>query len=89
MTSRERQHTPLRLYVGTKNPDDAEALRFGDWLVRRELISRRELYRALQASYLSGRRVGDTLVELGVLGRDCVEQEARAFAAFTAFTISG
>ncbi len=70
-------------------------LRFGDWLVRRELISRLDLYAALQRldSLLATARpgpcrLGDVLVELGLLDRDCVEQEARSFLAFTTFTVS-
>jgi hypothetical protein len=52
---------------------------FGDWLVRRGLVSRTQLFVALSRSRTSCCRVGDALVELKYLARKKVEAEARAF----------
>ena len=61
------------------------AIRFGEWLVRRKLINPSQLSLALKYSYLWGLRIGDALVELRVLERDLVEEEARLRDAFVAY----
>jgi hypothetical protein len=62
--------------VAHQLPDPA--VRLGEWLVRRELINRRDLYVALDLSYQREMRLGDALVSLGVLQRLRVESEAQA-----------
>lgn len=62
--------------VAHQLPDPA--VRLGEWLVRRELINRRDLYEALDLSYQREMRLGDALVSLGVLQRLRVESEAQA-----------
>lgn len=54
----------------------------GEWLVRRGLISRADLFVALDACYRHDCRVGDALVWLEILDRPAVEAEARRFACF-------
>jgi len=71
---------------GVDDPDDQEEpLRFGDWLVRRGLISRIHLFCALSRSRKERCRIGDALVALTLLDRQRIEEEAEAFAAFSAF----
>jgi hypothetical protein len=60
-------------------------LRFGDWLVRRGLIDRGQLFAALNLSFMMGFRVGDALVEMRVLTRSLIEEEARAHSTFHSF----
>ena len=62
--------------VAQQLPDPA--VRLGEWLVRRELINRRDLFVALDLSYQREMRLGDALVSLGVLQRLRVESEAQA-----------
>ena len=64
---------------------DEEQLLFGDWLVRRGLISRFSLYAALAEATAADCRVGDALVTLRMLRRRQVEEEARAFNVFLSF----
>ncbi|MBW2732211.1 MAG: hypothetical protein JRH20_07435 [Deltaproteobacteria bacterium] len=59
---------------------------FGDWLIQRGLIDREQLFEALCLSYQEECRVGDALVELGVLQRPTVEEEAQAHRLYHAFT---
>jgi len=59
-------------------------IRFGDWLVRRGLISRADLYCALRRATSEQVRIGDALVDGALLPRAQVEQEASAFQAFQA-----
>jgi hypothetical protein len=59
-------------------------IRFGDWLVRRGLISREDLYRALQRAAREQVRIGDALVDGELLPRTQIEQEATAFESFQA-----
>jgi hypothetical protein len=67
-------------------PDGAEpAIPFGDWLVRRGLINRKQLFNALNLSYRIGFRIGDALVALKVLSRHQVEDEAQRHTVFRAF----
>lgn len=58
----------------------------GDWLVRRRLIDRRQLFEGLDRSYRKGCRIGDALVELGALSRPVVEREVARCAEFNAFS---
>lgn len=60
-------------------------LRFGDWLVRRGLIDRGQLFAALNLSFMMGFRVGDALVEMRVLTRSLIEEEASAHRIFHSF----
>jgi len=62
--------------------DDKPIDRLGEWLVRRGLISRAELFTALDASFRHNCRLGDALVWLDVLDRGRVELEAGRFARF-------
>lgn len=64
--------------------EHAPPLRFGDWLVRRGLIDRRQLFVALNASYIDSCRIGDALVSSKVIARPQVENEATAFQSFLA-----
>lgn len=59
-----------------------DRLRFGDWLVRRGLIQRTDLFAALTCSRTNGFRLGDALVALALLERAQVEEEAQAFSTF-------
>ena len=59
--------------------------RFGDWLVRRGLIDRHKLFVALCHAAAQGSRLGDALVDLGLVDRGQVEEEAKTFADFAAF----
>jgi hypothetical protein len=60
-------------------------LPFGDWLVRRGLIDRGQLFFALTLSFQRGIRVGDALVNLRVLSRRQVEEEAEKHQVFRSF----
>lgn len=57
---------------------------FGDWLVRRGVISRTQLFLALSQCRTSSCHVDEALVELKLLARKKVEAEARAFDKFLA-----
>jgi hypothetical protein len=57
-------------------------IKFGDWLLRRGLISRADLYQALQRAAALRIRIGDALVAEQMMPRTQVEHEASAFAAF-------
>jgi len=60
-------------------------LRFGDWLVRRGLINRVDLFDALSTVYGDEQlRLGDALVRSGVLPRAVVETEATQHRSFLA-----
>jgi hypothetical protein len=68
-----------------EGPAEGEWMRFGDWLVRRGLISSGELFLALHDAFICSCRLGDVLVERGTLDRGSVEQEASSFHSFVAF----
>jgi hypothetical protein len=55
-------------------------------LVRRGLINRSQLFEALNYSYLWGLRIGDALVELKVIDRDLIEEEAQVRSTFLSFS---
>lgn len=76
--------TPVCVVVEVQRTAD-HGLRFGEWLVRRGLISPADLFRALLDAERAAARVGDMLVTGGVLPRPRVEEEARAFDTFRAF----
>ena len=59
---------------------------FGDWLVRRGLIDRGQLFTALSLAYRAGVRVGDALVCINALPRLQIEEEAQRHRAFRSFT---
>lgn len=61
-------------------------LRFGEWLVRRELISPRELFRTLCLAQIEGLRIGDAIVEQRLMERGQVELEALQHHTFLALT---
>ena len=87
---RRRDETPSYVFSCETFPPhsdsaDAAQLRFGEWLLRRGLITRAELFRALEQGKAHRCRVGDALVALGALGRGQVEEEATAFATFAGF----
>jgi hypothetical protein len=60
---------------------DAPPMRFGEWLVLRNLIDRQELYTALDVTFRFNCRLGDSLVWLDILGRQLVEREVSLFLA--------
>ncbi|MBW2536988.1 MAG: hypothetical protein JRI55_36215 [Deltaproteobacteria bacterium] len=70
--------------IGTEEPDPT--MPFGDWLVRRGLINRGQLFSALNLSFCNGFRVGDALVVMRALTRNEVEEEARRHRSFRSFT---
>jgi hypothetical protein len=59
---------------------------FGDWLVRRGLIDRRQLFLALSLAHVRSYRIGDAIVALQLLERELIEQEAEVHDTFVAFT---
>ena len=59
---------------------------FGDWLVRRGLIDRRQLFLALSLAHVRNYRIGDAIVALQLLERELIEQEAAVHDTFVAFT---
>lgn len=65
--------------------DPEPTIPFGDWLVRRGLIDRGQLFTALNLSYRQGFRVGDAIVAMRVLARNQVEEEARRHRTFRSF----
>lgn len=75
--------TPIYVLAGLEV--GPRPLRFGDWLVRRGLINRSDLFQALNESDRTGVRLGDALVSQEVLDRDRVEEEACAFFSFSSF----
>lgn len=81
--------TPLFVYQPEsllgEGPAEGDWMRFGDWLVRRGLISCDELFSALHDAFICSCRIGDVLVEQGTLDRGSVEQEASSFHSFVAF----
>jgi hypothetical protein len=64
---------------------ERSGLLFGDWLVRRDLISRAQLFHALHLARSTGCRIGDAVVDLSLLERARVEEEACALGTFNAF----
>jgi hypothetical protein len=50
----------------------------GEWLVRRGLLSRSQLFEVLDVAYRHGCRLGDAVVWLGLVGRAELELEARS-----------
>jgi hypothetical protein len=55
--------------------------RFGEWLVRRGVIDREQLFWALSATYRHGCRLGDAVVVLGYSSSRRVEAEAEILCA--------
>ena len=90
-TGRQRQdETPsyvfsCETFPPHSDPEEQAQIRFGDWLLRRGLITRAELFRALEQAKTHCCRVGDALVALGPLSRSRVEEEATAFLTFAGF----
>lgn len=86
-----RDATPACIYNrGQLQPGGVGSyFRFGDWLVRRGLIDRHQLFIALCRAGARGLRLGDALVDLELVDRGQVEEEARTFADFAAFQEAG
>jgi hypothetical protein len=81
-----RDETPLCVVYPRGVPlEPPSRIRFGDWLVRRRLITSADLFTALHDAFLCSCRVGDVLVMRGVMQRNQVEEEARAYESFSAF----
>jgi hypothetical protein len=59
-----------------------EIARLGEWLVRRGVIDRCELFTALDASFRHRCRLGDALVWLELVERGRLEAEASRFARY-------
>jgi len=72
-------------YLREFRSTDSAEIRFGDWMIRRGLITRFQLFVALTTSFSKGCRIGDAVVENNYLGREQVETEAEAHLAFHAF----
>jgi len=56
---------------------------FGEWLVRRGVLTRKELQRALALGRRHEWRIGDAVVVLGIVPRVRIEAEARRFLLHT------
>jgi hypothetical protein len=56
-------------------------LLLGEWLVSRSLITRGDLFAALSRSFQRGCRLGDALVDLGLLERGSIELEVTRLCA--------
>jgi hypothetical protein len=54
----------------------------GEWLVRRGVLTRPDLFRALDATYRHDCCLGDALVWLGLMQRPLLEHEANRFHRF-------
>jgi hypothetical protein len=61
-----------------------EPVRFGDFLVEKHLISERQLLDALADHWISGRRLGETIVRRGYLS---AEELSRHLAEFEGLTV--
>ena len=70
--------------IGAEEPDPT--IPFGDWLVRRGMINRGQLFSALNLSFCRGYRLGDALVVMRALTRIEVEEEACRHRTFRIFT---
>ncbi len=68
-----------RVAPETPRPRGPRVFRLGEWLIRRALIDRTQLFRALSLADQERCRLGDALVKLGVLSRELVEAEVRTF----------
>jgi hypothetical protein len=69
-----------------KDPNEPTApLQLGDWLVRRRLITRRQLFFVLKRAYRRRFRIGDSVVAMGLLDRQAIEEEVRVLVSFNAF----
>ncbi len=79
---RSDQTPPSGVHRFQQGPPLERWIRFGDWLVRRGLISRADLYSALRRATTAQVRIGDALVEGALLPRAQVEHEASAFQSF-------
>jgi hypothetical protein len=64
-----------------EEPLISNVIRLGEWLVNRSLINRSHLYQGLQLAYQRSCRLGDALVEMGVLQRQRMEQEIQMLHA--------
>lgn len=64
-----------------EEPLISNVIRLGEWLVNRSLINRSHLYQGLQLAYQQSCRLGDALVEMGVLQRQRMEQEIQMLHA--------
>jgi hypothetical protein len=85
MTTSRRNTTLSPFWPDDEDEDCSPSrIRLGDWLVRRGLISRADLYFALNASFEKQLRLGDALVNGGVLPRSVLEAEARRHQDFLA-----
>lgn len=87
---RRRDETPSYVFSCETFPphadvDDAAQIRFGDWLIRRGLITRVDLFHALERAKTVRCRVGDALVQLCRLDRAQVEEEALSYGTFASF----
>lgn len=86
MTTSRRETTLSPFWPDEEEEEESfpSRIRLGDWLVRRGLISRADLYFALNASFEKQLRLGDALVSGGVLPRSVLEAEARRHQDFLA-----
>jgi len=80
-----RDETPRVAYYTHRPQAGGEMpIRLGEWLVRRGLLSTRNLFSALSYAQAGGMRIGDAIVAQGLLGRGQVELEALQHHTFFA-----
>lgn len=84
---RQTSRTPICLPIFDIQPDEMP-LRIGEWLVRRQLISRSQLLDVLAAAERTSCRIGDAVVDMELLQRESIEAEVAALRDFTAFATS-
>jgi len=63
----------------TLNLTTKPVIRLGEWLVRRGLIRREALFRALDTAYRHNCRLGDAVVWMHLLDRETLEREASCY----------
>lgn len=80
----ERPTRELDCLAATPQSPSSHA-RFGEWLVRRGVLTREQLLRALATSHLHDWRIGDAAVVLGLARRARIEAEAERFLALQAW----
>ncbi len=80
-----REEPPRFAAATTEYPlPGGQIVRLGEWLVRRGVIDRRELFTALDASFRHRCRLGDALVWLELVERRRLELEVHRFERYRA-----
>jgi hypothetical protein len=60
-----------------------QPVRFGDFLVEKQVIDEGQLLDALAEHWISGERIGETIAKRGYLKEQVVERLAREFESLT------